>query len=98
MIGKDSARTHLEKRIAEYELGVKNGGDMAPDVLALSVMVLEMDRKLDTVLERLDRGCCWWMKSALAAVGENKAAVGVIVAAVTAFAIAFADTIMKSFK
>ena len=55
MIDKDTAVKYLQRRITEHDLGVSNGGDMDPDVVALSAIVLAMDDKLDEVLDYIER-------------------------------------------
>ena len=95
MIERENARRYLERRVAEYDLGVPNGANMDPDVVALAVVVLGIDERLDAIMERLERRHFAWVSALLTTLGENKAALAVIVGGALTLLAAAADQLIR---
>ena len=53
MIDRDNAKRFLERRISEHELGAPNGDNMDPDVVALSMLVLSIDARLESLIDKM---------------------------------------------
>jgi len=102
MIDRDNAKRFLERRISEHELGVPNGDNMDPDVVALSMLVLSIDARLESLIDKMygdattvsdERGVLFaalW-QSLL----KNKAALAAAISAALAF---FASQIVQFFE
>ena len=98
MIDRDKARSYLQRRVTEHDLGVPNGNSMDPDVVALSAVVLSLDERMDEIIRKINQPCCAWLDSTLSAVAANKAAVALLVGAVVTGLAALADKISHFFK
>lgn len=98
MADRANARLYLEQRIAEYDLGVENGHNMTPDTVAIATLLLDVDERLDQIMERLERRCCWWIGEVAAALLRDKAAMAVIIGALLTILATFAHSILSFFN
>jgi len=102
MIDREKAREYLQRRVTEHDLGIANGADMDPDVVALSAIVLAMDDRLDELVSyfeaaRGDEGTMTlaFFEAMWEALLKNKVALGAALSALVAF---FASQTVQFFE
>lgn len=76
MVDRESARNYLRRRISDYEVGA---GNMSPDEAAIATLLLDLDVRVDAILEKLERGAFWWVSPLSEAIIKNKALLAALI-------------------